>query len=101
MERAESQTTASENIENGKQLQRNDCTQKGPAAVRSEAKKKGISTFESLKARDKACPLSAMNLKSKDINLLYAPFSDSIGFKRISFIKKCSPTMFRQTSKCV
>ena len=35
-----------------------------------------IYTFNSLKDREKACPLSVLNIESIEINLLYAPIFD-------------------------
>ena len=50
-----------------------------------------ISKFKSLKAIEKGCLLFAMNFKSSDITLLYAPLFNLISFKSIGIIKKECP----------
>ena len=44
-------------------------------------------TFKSLKAREKTSSVSAMNLKSLDISLLYVPYFDLIRCKSIGVIR--------------
>ena len=45
-------------------------------------------TLESLRQQKKAHPLSAIKLKSTDINFLHAPRFDFISSKSIGFIKE-------------
>ena len=59
--------------------------------------KEYISTFKSLKSREKTCPLSAIILK--DIYLLYAPLFGSISFIIIGIIKKRAPPGVGHTFK--
>ena len=49
-----------------------------------------LNKFKSLKARKKQA-LSAMNFKSININLLYAPIFNLISYKSIGIIKKGAP----------
>ena len=49
------------------------------------------SKLKSLKARDREHPLSVMNFKNIDINLLYASLFNLINFESIGIIKKGHP----------